>query len=137
MSKFKSSRPRKIKSGIEGAEEVIKLLEDIGAAASEILEQSVEAGGRIALKDAKKRCPVDTGALQASLHIAKVKSNKPNIRQAVKISPGKQQYYGTFVELGTKGQAAQPYLRPAIDENKKQIANAINQEILKALGRIR
>jgi len=51
--------------------------------------------------------------------------------------PGKQEYYGTFVELGTKHQAAQPYLRPAVDENKQQIGMAVNQKILKALERIR
>ncbi len=109
----------------------------MGAAASEILAQAAEAGGQVVLEDAKNHCPVDTGALKASLHIEKGKSKKPDIKQEVKILPGKKEYYGTFVELGTTRQATQPYLRPAVDENKEQIATAVNQEILKALGRIR
>ena len=136
MARFRAARQKKLNIGIEGADEVIELLEEMGVAASEILAQAAEAAGRIVLEDAKNRCPVDTGALKASLHIEPSKSKKPDIKQEVKVLPGKKEYYGTFVELGTSRQAAQPYLRPAVDENKDKIAAAVHQEIVKALGRI-
>ena len=135
-TKFKSAKQRRLNTSIEGADEVIKMLKELGEAASGILERAAEAGGRVALDAAKAKCPVDTGALKRSLHIEKSKTKKPEIKQEVKISPGKNQYYGTFVELGTKRQAAKPYLRPAIDENQEQISKAVNQEVLRAIGRI-
>ncbi|MDW7651313.1 MAG: HK97 gp10 family phage protein [Bacillota bacterium] len=137
MAKFKAAKQRKLRVSIEGADEVAKLLEDLGEAAGSILEQAAEAGGKIALDDAKRRCPVDTGALKASLYLAKSKTRKPEIKREVKISPGKKEYYGTFVELGTANINPQPFMRPAIDENQDRIAKAINQKVLSALGRIR
>lgn len=137
MARFKAAKQRRLRVGIEGAAEVAKMLEELGEAASGILEQAAEAGGKVALDDAKRRCPIQTGALKASLHLEKGKTKKPEIKQEVKISPGKKEYYGTFVELGTSKQAAQPYMRPAIDENQTEIAKAINQEVLRAIGRIK
>ncbi len=137
MARFRAARQKKLNVGIEGADEVIELLEEMGAAASQILAQAAEVAGKIVLEDAKRRCPVDTGALKASLHIEQGKSKKPDIKQEVKILTGKKEYYGTFVELGTSRQAAKPFLRPAVDENKDKIAAAVNQEILRALGRMR
>ena len=137
MAKFKAAKQRQLRVSIEGADEVAKLLEDLSEAAGSILEQAAEAGGKIALDDARRRCPVDTGALKASLHLAKSKTRKPEIKREVKISPGKKEYYGTFVELGTANINPQPFMRPAIDENQDRIAKAINQKVLSALGRIR
>jgi len=74
MARFRGVRQRKLNVGIEGADEVIKLLEEMGAAASDILEQAAEAGGLIVLENAKNDCPKDTGALKDSLHIEKGKS---------------------------------------------------------------
>ncbi|MEA1961277.1 MAG: HK97-gp10 family putative phage morphogenesis protein [Bacillota bacterium] len=137
MARVRRAKQRKVNVGIKGADKAIKLLEEMGAAASEVLEKATEAGGQIVLEDARTRCPEVTGALKASLHMEQAKSKKPEIKQEVKISPGKQEYYGTFVELGTTRQEAQPFLRPAVDKNKEQIGKAVNREILRALGRIR
>lgn len=137
MAKFKAAKQKKLKTSIEGADEVIKMLQEMGQEASSILERAADAGGKIALNAAKNLCPVKTGALKASLYLQKSKTKKPEIKQEVKISPGKKEFYGTFVELGTSKQAAQPYMRPAIDENQGEIARTINQEVLKAIGRIK
>jgi len=55
----------------------------------------------------------------------------------VRIEHGKKEYYGKFVELGTKKQPAKPFLRPAVDENKKQISEAVTEEIGRAVGKVR
>lgn len=128
-------RQRKVNVGIEGAEEIIKLLKDMGQAAENVLEKAAEAGGKVALSDAKRRCPIDTGNLKNSLHLDNGK--KSERRAEVKISQGKDEFYGTFVELGTKHQKAQPFMRPAIDENQSDIAKAVNEEVGRALGRFR
>lgn len=136
MARFRAARRRGWTTQIEGAEEVIQLLNEIGDAASDVLAAAARAGGDIALEGAKRRCPVDEGDLKASLKMEKGKSKKPNIHQLVEIKPGKKEYYGTFVELGTKRQPAQPFMRPAVNENKARIGEAVSQAVLRALGRI-
>jgi HK97 gp10 family phage protein len=137
MAKFKAAKQRKIKTSVEGLNDICKLLEDMGVEASNILQQAAEAGGRIALAAAKKRCPADTGALKESLYLENSKTKNPQIKQEIKIAPGKNEFYGTFVELGTSKQKAQPYMRPAVDENQHEIAKAINDEVIRALKELK
>lgn len=135
MARAYTARAKKLYAAVEGAEEVIKLLEDMGQKAEEVLAGAAEAGGKIALAEARRRCPVKTGRLRASLELKQGK--KTPARANVRIEHGKKEYYGKFVELGTKKQPARPFLRPAMDENKKQISDAVTEEIGRAVGRVR
>lgn len=54
---------------------------------------------------AKRIAPVDTGALEASIHSESSDDGHFVIADTE---------YAAFVELGTSKQAAQPYLRPAL-----------------------
>ena len=60
---------------------------------------------------ARQRCPVDTGALRASIAVA---ANKTPNGTEVEISTGVS--YARFVEFGTSDRPAQPFLRPALAE---------------------
>lgn len=128
------AKKQRYRVGIEGADEVVKMLADMGQSAEDVLQSAAEAGGKIALDDAKMRCPVDTGRLKNSLYLEKLKKSPG--KADVKVSIGKNEYYGVFVELGTSKSEAKPFLRPAVDENKDRIAKAINEAVLKALGRL-
>jgi HK97 gp10 family phage protein len=73
------------------------------------LWEAVNKAGEISIKIV----PVRTGKLQRSLHVT------PK-------TPGKKRYtfgdkvdYGVYVEFGTSRMAAQPFLRPALDELKR------------------
>ena len=68
--------------------------------------------------EAKLRCPVDTGRLRQSI-IRQV--NEPD--ESVRI--GTPVEYGPYVEFGTIKMKAQPFLRPAVLDNKKDIARLI------------
>ncbi|MCR4436639.1 MAG: HK97 gp10 family phage protein [Clostridiales bacterium] len=135
MARAYTARIKKLKAEVEGAEEVIKLLEEMGQKAEEVLAKAAEAGGMVALSEARRRCPVKTGRLRASLTLTQGK--KTPARANVRIEHGKKEYYGTFVELGTRKQPARPFMRPAVDENKKQISDAVTEEIGRAVGRAR
>jgi HK97 gp10 family phage protein len=133
--KAKRVKARNIKAEIEGADEVIKTLEDLGLEAEKILQDAARKGGEIALREARKRCPERTGNLKRSL---KVDNGKTTTSKAeVKVTHGKKEFYGTFVELGTSHMKAQPFLRPAVDENRAEISKAVKDEIVKAIGRVR
>ena len=63
---------------------------------------------------AKYFVPVDTGRLQKSIKIGKMDNGKS-------IAPDTD--YDIYVEMGTSRMAAQPYMRPALIEQKKAIAD--------------
>ncbi len=135
MARAYTARIKKLKAEVEGAEEVVKLLEEMGQKAGEVLAKAAEAGGRVALSEARRRCPVKTGRLRASLTLTQ--GRKTPARANVRIEHGKKEYYGKFVELGTRKQPARPFMRPAVDENKQQISEAVTEEIGRAVGRVR
>lgn len=133
-----NSRSKKVQVGIEGADEIIKILKDIGIEANAVLEEAAEEGAKIALAEAKRRVPVKTGNLRDNLEITKVKSRTPDKLKKtvfVKVGFNKKAFYGTFVELGTRFIKAKPFLRPAIDQNRNSIAQVVNNAIDKALRR--
>jgi HK97 gp10 family phage protein len=135
MARAYTARIKKLKAEVEGAEEVVKLLEEMGQKAGEVLAKAAEAGGRVALSEARRRCPVKTGRLRASLTLTQ--GRKTPARANVRIEHGKKEYYGKFVELGTRKQPARPFMRPAVDENKQQISEVVTEEIGRAVGRVR
>ena len=91
-------------------------------------------------------CPVDTGALQASITIDPIQDNGTVITGTV----GPHMDYAEYVEYGTgrrgdpsapyghveswPGQAAQPYVRPAIDENKDNVLDIFKEQLAEALS---
>ena len=97
-----------------------------------MLLKGARAGGEIALEDARRNCPEDTGALKASLKLTdgKVTTTKATIQ----VDYDKSLKYGTHVELGARGRPANPFLRNAVDDNQDKINEAIVKEITKALG---
>lgn len=128
-----SAKQRKVKVGVEGAERLAKDLKAMDDAAAGVLMTGAEAGGKIALADAQLHCPVDSGALKASLKIAEDK--KTAIKATVKIDYDKSLKYGTHVELGARGRPANPFMRNAVDNNQRQINEAIVSAVSKAVGR--
>ena len=82
---------------------------------------------------AKAGVPVRTGALKRSIR-ASVKIDRAGLGTA-RIGFGRDQFYGGFFELGTSQQAAQPFLRPALDdaESESEILGAFIGSINKTI----
>jgi HK97 gp10 family phage protein len=133
----KRVRVKKLKTYIEGLDEVLKLVEELGDAAADALDKAAKAGADIVLAAAKQKVPVDTGELRDSLILKKSKTKKPNIKSEYYVTKKSGAKHFAPVELGTSKMKAQPFLRPAIDENKRNIAKTVNDEVLKAIGRIK
>jgi len=133
----KRARVRKLKTHIEGMDEVIKQMEEMGDAATEVLDKASKAGADIVLFEAKQRVPVDTGRLKESLILKKSKLKKAHIKSQYYVTKKGRVKYFAPVELGTSKMKAQPFLRPAVDKNMRKVARTINEEILQAIGRIK
>lgn len=78
--------------------------------------------------DAKWRCPVDTGRLEASI-TTEVGMGPMGLQAEV----GTNVEYASHVEFGTSTQAAQPYLIPSFNKNTQkfgeQLRAIIEQEL--------
>ena len=86
---------------------------------------ALKAGATIVKGDAVMRCPVDTGQLRNSIQEA--------IYDDYAIVDSNVAYAG-HVEYGTSRQEAQPFLRPALDENIDDIKRVMG-DILKGAFR--
>ena len=127
-----SAKQRKVKVQVEGLEKIKKTLESMGDAAGSVLMKGAKVGGEVALEDAKRNCPVDTGALKQSLHLTEDK--KTAKKATIKVDYDKKLKYGTFVELGTATKPGNPFLRNAVDKNQAEINQKIVEVISKEIG---
>ena len=99
---------------------------------------------------AKRLCPVDTGHLRGSIHIMKEAIPGKDMKAIV----GTNVEYAPYVEFGTgvrgqatnentkiavsykqdwAGQIAQPYLAPALRNNKDRIESAIFRKVIEGI----
>lgn len=77
------------------------------------VKSAVKKSGSDMQKKAKKNAPVDTGDLRRSIMLEMRDSGK-----TAEVEPTVD--YGAYVELGTRLMTAQPYLKPAFDEQKEK-----------------
>lgn len=76
-------------------------------------------------KDAKQKCPVDTGRLRGSI--------TTNIISAYSGEVGTNVEYAEYVEYGTRYQSAQPYFEPAVEKNEDKFNDALDEIIERLL----
>lgn len=129
-----------------------------------VSRQAVAAGAKLVRDDARRRAPRDSGNLQAAIVMknltrtkltaryvvatrsgktADVKAGKAAARSGDKAQRrlvGKDAFYGAFVEFGTVKAPAQPFMRPAFEENQQAaldaIATRLAQRIKRAKSRV-
>jgi len=103
--------------------------------------EATQASCELVQTIAKGYCPVDTGALQASIAISEPVEGDATVTQSV----APDMPYASYVEYGTgrrgdpsapyahveswPGQEAQPYMRPALDEARGQVKDVFLQKL--------
>ena len=142
---------------IEGSEALAVKLRALGSSMSgRTVERAVVAGALIVQNEAKRRAPFRTGTLRRSIHIGghtdlatdyQKPADVPELPHPTVSTYDVEVYVGTNLEYARRieygfnqadslgrvyNQAAQPYLRPAIDEN----GDAVRQEIADALAEL-
>jgi len=86
--------------------------------------RAVQAGAQRVEQTAKSTVAVDTGELRDSIR-HEVSGEEARI--------GAGAEHGIFVEFGTYKMGAQPFLRPAVDNNKSAVESEIGREWANAL----
>lgn len=127
---------------IEGVEEVLERLDSIIDAQK--LERALGKACALVERSAKQKAPKDTGALRRSI-TSKVEGTKGIVFTPLEYAPYVEYGTGLFAENGgrqdvpwcyqddegnwhsTSGQKPQPFMRPALNENREQIKRIIKE----------
>lgn len=137
---------------MKGFDAVMQAIDDAsGAPQGEIVEIALATVGAQIIETAKTLVPVLTGNLRDNLHVGGYTHLTPGYRSVGPYNaykrlphpPGKPRAvilgsklpYAHLVERGGKHNAAKPFLRPAIDQHRADIAKAIDAAIDKAIGK--
>lgn len=101
--------------------------------------------------DAKKECPVDTGALRGSI-TSEIEANEGYVGTNLEYAPYVEFGTGIFASKGdgredawsyqdmkgvwhkTNGSHPQPFLKPALDMNRKRIVEIFQDEVRKTIN---
>lgn len=86
--------------------------------------QAMRKATLIVQRTAKRKVPVDTGRLRASI-TPEVRKTQTSWVGVV----GSNVQYAPYVELGTVRMAARPYLQPAITENQREIFDILGNAV--------
>lgn len=130
----------------EGLDEVLYKLGKISSDAN--IEEALGTCCAVVEKSAKQKAPKDTGALRRSI-TSKVEGNQGIIFTPLEYAPYVEYGTGLFAESGgrkdvpwnyqddegkwhsTSGQKPQPFMRPALEENKTLIKQILKEELTK------
>lgn len=105
---------------ILGVSKSIKMLEKARQESRRKARRALTKGSFIVIREAKHRCPVDTGRLRSSITHQIVSD------QLAKV--GTNVHYGDDVEFGI-GQRAQPFLGPALVDKRDEVLEAFRKEM--------
>ena len=115
---------------VRGSEQLRRNLNRLGGAQRRPAQRDgLEAGARVVETHAKVLCPIDTGTLRNSIMVDEVTPDRAIIAPHTD--------YAEHVEFGTSRQAAQPYMRPALDQHEAEIIDAVERTVAAFVGSVR
>lgn len=91
-----------------------------------VLLKAANAGADVLIPEASSRAPRgETGNLAAGITKRNAGRESDANEGSVDVGPSRKQYYGLFQEVGTVHNAAQPFLKNAMDANEAKISEAM------------
>ena len=85
--------------------------------------QAEQKGMEVVAEEARAIVPVDTGALQSTIRVE-------TVGEEVQLVAGGDGFdYSLYVEFGTVKMAAQPSMRPAIDNKEREMLKVIAADL--------
>lgn len=142
-----------VKFQVDGLAPVLKLLGQFRrGAANRILRAAITKASRLVRQIAASKVPVKTGALKKSLGVkiktyrdgrtigvigprTDVKGKPPKYRKLYRVPGSKKKVlrnpsmYAHLVEFGTKRSRPRPFMRPAYEAAKAQVASVVIREL--------
>lgn len=115
----------RVRIEIQGVDELVRNLNKIPKNATRrSLAKAAKAGAEPILRSARQKAPVDTGRLRDSLRskYAYQSSRAVRVEISSNMKPKGSSWhsYDYYQEFGTSQHPAQPFMRPAADEQKEK-----------------
>lgn len=104
----------------------IQRMQELDDAVTKNLEEAAEEIGLRIMADARRQAPVDTGRLRASIE----QETRHITEHAVKVLIGSNVDYAPIQEV------QQPYLRPAVEQNKDVILRIAREALADAADEV-
>jgi HK97 gp10 family phage protein len=132
---------------IEGLEGIKQAMKDLSNEVNKRIARSATLAGTQIVKEAAiKNAPVLTGNLKKNIVLKRDTKTNLTSEFLVTVRQGKRTkkqiaqglgdaFYAKFLEYGTVKTPAQPFLRPAFDNNKEAAANAIIERLKTGISR--
>jgi HK97 gp10 family phage protein len=120
-----------------GLEETLEALANMGRDVDIMVDQALEAGGGVLLEGMQRRVPKDTRNLEKHLALEGPIQDGNYHYILVGMERGidaETARYGNSQEYGTSSMAAQPYIRPTIDEDLRKARREM-LDVLKKAGK--
>lgn len=115
-----------------GIENLIAEVEKLGQQGARIENKALREAGEIVKEAIKQEAPQRTGTLKKSIEVSGVRT-KDGFKH-VAVGPGKEGYYGKFLEFGTVKMKAKPFMAPGYEKSKERAMEKITEELRKGLG---
>lgn len=116
---------------IEGIDNLIAEVEKLGVKGNRIENKALREAGEVVKEAIKQEAPRRTGTLKKSIETSRVKTK--GIAKHVEVGPGKEGYYGKFVEFGTVKMRANPFMARGYENSKDKVVDKIAEELRKGL----
>jgi HK97 gp10 family phage protein len=123
--------PTKATLSLKGLDKYLEAMSQVGKDVDQAAARAVEAGGEVALAGMQSRVPKDTHNLLESLDLKTGRDGNTHWAEIglLKGTDANTARYGNAQEFGTSRMAAQPYVRPTMDEDKNKIRKAMRDQL--------
>jgi HK97 gp10 family phage protein len=123
-----------LSAGFSGQKELMENMRNL----SEEMRMNVKRGAIMEAanylkEESTRRVPVRTGKLKENIITQTVEDNERVTE--VKVGPSRDGFYGGMIEYGTKKMKAQPFMRPAFDENGDRVDEIISRKIQEGIDK--
>lgn len=124
--------------GVENMLRELRRVTDRATAEGELMDALMK-GGEPIRDSARRRAPVGTEAVSRRRLSDGIVVRKPNnlYRRGaeIKVAPLREVAHANLQEFGTRHHAAQPFMRPAFDEQKHRAVEIVRRELAAAIRR--
>ncbi len=120
---------------LEGMEDILTRLKEIGQRAGPTENEALYAGAKIVKDNASQRAPRSSDSkehLADNIVISEPKQDEGS--KYVEVGPKAPFFYGKFLEYGTSKMAARPFLGPARAESRKEVLETMRRALKEGLG---
>ncbi len=130
----------KIDQSTKGIAESLEVLAELGKNLDQAVVEALEAGGDTLLQGMDRRVPRKTGNLAEHLKRTPAEQDgnytfiDVGIIHDIAYTDTETARYGTAQEYGTSSMAAQPFIRPTLDEDKGAARMAIIEKLKERMG---